>query len=66
MIPTRYPGSERSDDGAVLMASKTEWRDLGADRWAGLGQRVLVTDLGEHDMLEARLIELTPSAGAEA
>ena len=48
------------------MASKTEWRDLGADRLAGLGQRVLVTNLGEHDILEARLIELTPSAGAEA
>ena len=66
MIPTRYPGSERSEDGAILMATKTEWRDLGNDRWAGLGQRVLVTDQGEHDMLEARLIELTPSASAEA
>ena len=66
MIPTRYPGSERSDDGAILMASRTEWRDLGNDRWAGLGQRVLVTDRGEHDMLETRLIELTPAPSAEA
>ena len=66
MIPTRYPGSDRSDDGANLMASRTEWRDLGNDRWAGLGQRVLVTDRGEHDMLETRLIELTPAPSAEA
>ena len=65
MIPTRYPGSESSTDGAILMANKTEWRDLGAERFAGLGQRVLVTDLGEHDMLGVRLIELDPSA-AEA
>ena len=42
MIPTRYPGSERSEDGAILMAKKTEWRDLGADRWAGLGQLSLI------------------------
>ena len=26
MLPTRYPGSERSDDGAIVMARKTEWR----------------------------------------
>jgi type VI secretion system protein ImpE len=66
MIPTRYPGSERSTDGAILMAHKTEWRELGADRWAGLGQRVLVTDTGEHAMLEARLIEFDAPAAAEA
>ena len=47
MIPTRYPGCEASEDGQILMARKTEWRDLGDDRWAGLGQRVLVTDAGE-------------------
>jgi type VI secretion system protein ImpE len=61
MIPTRYPGSEASEDGAILMAARTEWRDLGHDRWAGLGQRVLVTDAGEFDMRSVRLIEMTPS-----
>jgi type VI secretion system protein ImpE len=65
MIPTRYPGSERSDDGAILMAAKTEWRELGAERFAGLGQRVLVTDLGEHDMRDVRLIELGAPADAQ-
>ena len=58
MIPTRYPGSQASEDGQILMARKTEWTDIGAERFAGLGQRVLVTDLGEHDMLDVRLIEL--------
>jgi type VI secretion system protein ImpE len=66
MIPTRYPGSESSDDGQILMARKTVWREIGSDRWAGLGQRVLVTDIGEHDMLDVRQIELEPGAAAES
>jgi type VI secretion system protein ImpE len=57
MIPTRYPGSQASEDGAIQMAAKTEWLDLGHERFAGLGQRVLVTDAGEHDMLSVRLLE---------
>lgn len=66
MIPTRYPGSQASDDGQILMARKTEWLDMGSDRWSGLGQRVLVTDLGEHDMLSVRQIELEPLAPTES
>ena len=58
MIPARYPGSQASADGQILMAAKTEWQPLGAERFAGLGQRVLVTDQGEHDMRSVRLIEL--------
>ena len=58
MIPTRYPGSEASADGAIQMAARTDWIDLGQARFAGLGQRVLVTDEGEHDMLGVRLIEM--------
>lgn len=60
MLPTRYPGSERSDDDQIVMARKTEWRSDGGDteRWLGLGQRVLVTDQGEHDLLSVRSIEL--------
>ena len=65
MIPTRYPDSQASEDGAILMAAQTDWLDLGHQRFAGLGQRVLVTDQGEHDMLSVRLIELDPAdAGA--
>lgn len=66
MIPTRYPGSERSEDGAILMSARTEWQDLGAERFAGLGQRVLVTNLGEHDLCDVRLIELGSQPDAES
>jgi type VI secretion system protein ImpE len=61
MLPTRYPGSEKSDDEQVLMARKTEWREDGPDRWLGLGQRVLVTDQAEYDLLAVRTIELVPA-----
>jgi type VI secretion system protein ImpE len=61
MLPTRYPGSEKSDDEQVLMARKTEWREDGPDHWLGLGQRVLVTDQAEHDLLAVRTIELVPA-----
>ena len=66
MIPTRYPGTQASEDGAILMATKTNWLDLGHERFAGWGQRVLVTDQGEHDMLSVRLIELEPSVPSSA
>lgn len=57
MLPTRYPGTEASEDDALLMARRTEWRSAGAERWFGLGQRILVSDQGEHDLLSLREIE---------
>ncbi len=67
MLPTRYPGSESSDDESILMARKTVWRndgrENGPERWLGLGQRVLVTDRGEHDFLSVRVIELVRADG---
>jgi len=58
LVPTRYPGSQDSTDGLVCLARKTEWTAIGEDRYAGLGQRVLVTDQGEHDLMAVRSIEL--------
>lgn len=62
MIPTRYPGSTASEDGQILMAAKTVWTDIGHERFTGLGQRVLTTDSGEHDMLSVRLLEFDTGA----
>jgi len=58
LVPTRYPGSQDSEDGLICLARKTEWADAGADRWFGLGQRVLATDAGDHDLMSVRSIEL--------
>jgi type VI secretion system protein ImpE len=67
LVPTRYPGSQDSQDGLICLARKTEWRAGGTDRWFGLGQRVLVTDAGEHDLMAVRTIEFDePPPSAEA
>lgn len=65
LIPTRYPGSQSSTDGAIQLARKTEWQDQGADRFFGLGQRVLSTDAGDLDLLSVRLIELQTAPATE-
>ncbi len=56
LIPTRYPGSESCDDGAVRLGRKTVWEDRGEDCFAGLGQRLLATDVGEHPIMAVRSI----------
>ena len=66
LVPTRYPGSEASADGLVCLARKTEWRAAGAERWFGLGQRVFASDLGEHDLMQARRVQFDPVEAAPA
>jgi type VI secretion system protein ImpE len=68
LVPTRYPGSQSSEDGLINLARKTEWLPAGADRWHGLGLRMFATDFGEHDLTSVRLIELDelPSSGEPA
>jgi type VI secretion system protein ImpE len=65
LVPTRYPGSQDSEDGLICLARKTEWSDAGNDRWFGLGQRMFATDGGEYDLTQIRSITLDeiPSAG---
>ena len=64
LVPTRYPGSELSDDGAICLARKTEWQDIGHERFAGLGQRVFATDAGDHDLMSVKSIELDDEPAA--
>ncbi|QBE66710.1 type VI secretion system accessory protein TagJ [Pseudoduganella lutea] len=51
LIPTRYVGTVEEGDNALKLARRTEW--LGA---RGLGQRMFVTDAGEHPLLDTRSI----------
>jgi type VI secretion system protein ImpE len=68
LVPTRYPGSEASEDGAICLARKTEWIDAGNERWFGLGQRLFATDTGEHALMSVRSVEMedVPSAAEPA
>jgi type VI secretion system protein ImpE len=62
LIPTRYPGSEGSDDGLIALARKTVWQEVAPDMHHGLGQRIIATDAGDVPLLELRT--LTVGAGA--
>lgn len=56
LIPTRYPGSEASDDPQIRLAKKTDWVEHEGGLFLGLGQRMLATDAGEYPLLETRQI----------
>ncbi len=60
LIPTRYPESHSSSDPLIRMARKTEWLERNAGLYVGLGQRILVTDVSEHPLLDTRQIQLEP------
>lgn len=56
MIPTRYAGSERSDDNQILLARKTDWHQPTGGVFEGIGQRLLATDESEYPILNVRRI----------
>ena len=56
LIPTRYPGSEASDDGLILLARKTVWEEVAADSHHGLGQRIIATDSGDLALMDVRTL----------
>jgi len=64
-LPVRYPGTEKSSDGAALLARKTDWVEKG-DGTVGVGQRIFATDVAEVPMLEAHKIILNTTAPAPA
>jgi type VI secretion system protein ImpE len=53
-VPTRYAGTESSEDSALRLSRKTEWTPIGAEAFAGRGQRVLATSADEVPLLEVR------------
>ena len=65
LVPTRYSGSESSDDGLILLARKTVWEEIAPDTFRGLGQRVFATDGEEVPLMDVRSIVLTPAADDE-
>lgn len=68
LIPTRYPGSENSEDAQIRLAHKTEWQDMGKEAYFGLGQRMLATDSADYPLIDIRDITLdtVESAGTES
>ncbi|MDV7143088.1 type VI secretion system accessory protein TagJ [Tropicimonas sp. TH_r6] len=62
-IPTRYPGTCESGDGAAMLAKRTDWIDAGAETFTGIGQRLLATeaeDVALMDLRSLKMDEATP------
>jgi type VI secretion system protein ImpE len=57
-IPVRYPQTEKTQDGNLRLARRTEWVEREGGTCTGLGQRLFCTDESEYPLLEARNIEL--------
>lgn len=51
LIPSRYSATTTLEDDGLLLARRTEW--IGGDI---VGQRMLVSDAGDHALLDARRI----------
>ena len=58
LIPTRYPATETSSDGQLVLAKKTVWDEAAPGVHYGCGQRILATDTGETPLMEVREIML--------
>ena len=61
LVPTRYPGSEKSEDGLIALARKTVWEETAPDTHHGLGQRIIATDIDDVPLMEVRTISLSGS-----
>jgi type VI secretion system protein ImpE len=60
-VPSRYPGTAASSDGALKLARRTDWTQPVPDFYVGLGQRMLATDSSDHALFEIRRIQFEPA-----
>jgi type VI secretion system protein ImpE len=65
-VPTRYPGSALSPDPAIRLAKKTDWVEAQGGWSLPLGQRVLVTDVEETALMDARTLLVDPADAGSA
>jgi len=61
LIPTRYSGTISVPDDGLLLARRTEWVD-GEIR----GQRMFVSDAGDHPLMNTRLVVFDTADGGQA
>ena len=56
LVPTRYTGSEGSEDPQIRLARKTAWLKSDSGLFLGTGQRMLATDKEEYPLMNIREI----------
>jgi len=54
LIPTRYAGTIETEDPALMLARRTEWRETPGGAYHGIGQRLFATDERDLALLEIR------------
>ncbi len=59
-IPTRYVGTESSDDDQCRLSRATHWIELDAGAAVGVGQRVFATDEVDVSLCDLRSLVLGP------
>jgi len=67
LIPTRYPEpAQLSLDNAdqLRQSRATHWIEQAPDVWFGVGQRVWMSDVGQHPILDTRIISMAPASVA--
>ena len=67
LIPTRYPEPaqltlENADQ--LRQSRATHWIEHAPDVWFGVGQRVWTSDVGQHPILDTRIISMGPASAA--
>lgn len=66
LVPTRYPGSHKTDDGLLALSRKTVWDEPLEGFYTGLGQRVFTSDTGDVSLMDVRSITWNTEASTEA
>ena len=67
LVPVRYPGALDSLDDETALGRRTDWQPLvGDDQFAGIGQRTLISEAGDHSLLDLRRIEFDAAAAEGA
>jgi len=65
LVPVRYPGALDSLDDETALGRRTDWLPLaGEEQYAGVGQRTLISEAGDHSLLDIRLVEFAPAESA--
>ncbi|WP_242500567.1 type VI secretion system accessory protein TagJ [Tropicimonas sp. IMCC6043] len=65
-IPTRYPGTVESGNGAAMLSKLTDWVDAGGETFVGIGQRLLATETGDTALMDLRTLHMDAAPGAAA
>jgi type VI secretion system protein ImpE len=63
LIPSRYPGSQNSEDPTIVLGRKTEWSEQPEGTFIGYGQRILATDADEYPLLDIRELKINAATG---